>query len=246
MSVDQSLAQFHETESPDAFSLQNSKLLKVELADVTIQAKLGSMVAYQGDVKFEHAGSGGVSRMLKKAVTSEGTNLMKISGTGEVFLADIAQDIHLIQLEDERSPRTAPTSSRSTTASTGTSSASRAPRARSRRPVQHGARGQRLGRDRLRRPAASAPARRRADLRRPAGGDHLVQRREHLGQGGRERQDAHRPRLGRDHPGRILRLGLAPIQPSEGRSRGPPAAVARAAAPAPWATSSAASPRSRA
>jgi len=102
MSVEQSLAQFQETESPDAFSLQNSKLLKVELADVTIQAKLGSMVAYQGDVKFEHAGSGGVSRMLKKAVTSEGTNLMKISGTGEVFLADMAQDIHLIKLEDDK------------------------------------------------------------------------------------------------------------------------------------------------
>jgi len=102
MSVEQSLAQFQETESPHAFSLQNSKLLKVELADVTIQAKLGSMVAYQGDVKFEHAGSGGVSRMLKKAVTSEGTNLMKISGTGEVFLADMAQDIHLIKLEDDK------------------------------------------------------------------------------------------------------------------------------------------------
>jgi uncharacterized protein (AIM24 family) len=78
MAVEQSLAQFQETESAESFSLQNSKLLKVGLADVTIQAKLGSMVAYQGDVKFEHAGSGGMSRMLKKAVTSEGTDLMKI------------------------------------------------------------------------------------------------------------------------------------------------------------------------
>src|SRR5215207_5494710 len=102
MSVEQSLAQFQETETTESFSLQNSKLLKVELADVTIQAKLGSMVAYQGDVKFEHAGSGGVSRMLKKAVTSEGTRLMKISGSGEVFLADTAQDVHLIKLEDDR------------------------------------------------------------------------------------------------------------------------------------------------
>jgi uncharacterized protein (AIM24 family) len=96
------LAQFNETTSQEAFALQNSKLLKVRLDAVTIQAKLGSMVAYQGDVKFEHAGSGGVSRMLKKAVTSEGTNLMKISGTGEVFLADMAQDIHLIKLQDDK------------------------------------------------------------------------------------------------------------------------------------------------
>jgi uncharacterized protein (AIM24 family) len=95
------LANFREVESQNAFSLQNSKLLKVELNQVTIQAKLGSMVAYQGSVTFEHAGSGGIGRMLKKAVTGEGTQLMKITGTGEVFLADQAQDIHLIYLEND-------------------------------------------------------------------------------------------------------------------------------------------------
>jgi len=99
--VQTTLAQFNEVESQNAFSLQNSKLLKVELNQVTIQAKLGSMVAYQGDVTFEHAGSGGMSKMLKKAVTGEGQSLMKITGSGEVFLADTAQDIHLIYLEDD-------------------------------------------------------------------------------------------------------------------------------------------------
>ena len=95
------LAQFNETTSQDAFALQNSKLLKVHLDQVTIQAKLGSMVAYQGDVTFEHAGSGGMGRMLKKAVSGEGTSLMRMSGTGEVFVADQAQDIHLIYLEND-------------------------------------------------------------------------------------------------------------------------------------------------
>ena len=95
------LAQYNEVESQDAFSLQNSKLLKVELNQVTIQAKLGSMVAYQGEVSFEHAGSGGMSRMLKKAVTGEGQSLMKMTGSGEVFLGDTAQDIHLIYLEND-------------------------------------------------------------------------------------------------------------------------------------------------
>src|SRR6201991_2908747 len=95
------LGQFNETQSQDAFALQNSKLLKVRLDQVTIQAKAGSMVAYQGDVKFEHAGSGGLGRMLKKAMTGEGTKLMKVSGTGEVFLADQAQDVHLIYLEND-------------------------------------------------------------------------------------------------------------------------------------------------
>jgi len=95
------LANFREIESQNAFSLQNSKLLKVELNQVTIQAKLGSMVAYQGDVRFEHAGSGGMGRMLKKALSGEGTQLMKVMGSGEVFLADQAQDIHLIYLEND-------------------------------------------------------------------------------------------------------------------------------------------------
>src|SRR6478609_3188188 len=95
------LGQFNETQSQDAFALQNSKLLKVHLDAVTIQSKLGSMVAYQGDVTFEHAGTGGLGRMLKKAVTGEGTQLMKVTGTGEVFLADQAQDIHLIYLEND-------------------------------------------------------------------------------------------------------------------------------------------------
>ncbi|MET0971925.1 MAG: AIM24 family protein, partial [Thermoleophilaceae bacterium] len=33
--------------------------------------------------------------------SGEGTTLMKMSGTGEVFLADTAQDIHLIYLEND-------------------------------------------------------------------------------------------------------------------------------------------------
>jgi uncharacterized protein (AIM24 family) len=95
------LGEFQETQSQQAFALQNSKLLKVSLDQVTIQAKAGAMVAYQGDVSFEHAGSGGMSRLIKKAVTGEGTTLMKMDGTGEVFLADQAQDIHLLYLEND-------------------------------------------------------------------------------------------------------------------------------------------------
>ena len=95
------LGEFQETQSQQPFALQNSKLLKVSLNQVTIQAKAGSMVAYQGEVSFEHAGSGGISRMVKKAVSGEGTTLMKMSGTGEVFLADTAQDIHLLYLEND-------------------------------------------------------------------------------------------------------------------------------------------------
>ena len=39
--------------------------------------------------------------MLKKAVSGEGTTLMRLAGEGEVFLADQAQEIHLLYLEDD-------------------------------------------------------------------------------------------------------------------------------------------------
>ena len=96
------LEQFSETTSTAAFALQNGKLLKVRLDQVTIQAKQGSMVAYQGDVSFEHAGAGGLGKLMKKMATGEGQSLMKVSGTGEVFLADTAQDVHLFSLQNER------------------------------------------------------------------------------------------------------------------------------------------------
>jgi uncharacterized protein (AIM24 family) len=99
--VQSTLGEFQETQSEQPFALQNSKLLKVSLNQITIQARAGAMVAYQGDVSFEHAGSGGLGRMMKKAMTGEGITLMKMSGTGEVFLADTAQDIHLIYLEND-------------------------------------------------------------------------------------------------------------------------------------------------
>lgn len=90
-----------EVESADSFSLQNHKLLKIELSEVTVQARRGSMVAYQGEVKFEHAGAGGIGRMMKKAMTGEGAPLMKVQGSGEVFLADDAQQVHLLKLNGE-------------------------------------------------------------------------------------------------------------------------------------------------
>jgi uncharacterized protein (AIM24 family) len=99
--VNSALAEFKETQSQDAFSLQNPRLLKVRLDEVTIQARLGSMVAYQGDVHFEHAGSGGMKKLMKKMATGEGVDLMKASGTGEVFLALQAEHVHLIPLNGE-------------------------------------------------------------------------------------------------------------------------------------------------
>lgn len=90
-----------ETHSDKPFALQNSKMLKVLLGGQPVMARLGSMVAYQGQVRFENVGSGGIGRMFKAAATGEGVPLMKCSGQGEVFLADQASDVQVLYLEND-------------------------------------------------------------------------------------------------------------------------------------------------
>ncbi|GAA4424304.1 hypothetical protein GCM10023169_20830 [Georgenia halophila] len=92
---------FQETRSQDPFTLQNKKLLKIQMGYGPVWAKSGSMVAYQGDVRFENKGSGGLSRMVKSAVTGEGVELMQCSGQGEVFVADNASEVQVIYLEND-------------------------------------------------------------------------------------------------------------------------------------------------
>jgi uncharacterized protein (AIM24 family) len=78
--------------------LQNSKMLKIEL-NGECMARTGSMVAYQGQVQFQALGSGGFGKFLKQKLTGEGVPLMKLTGRGDVFLAEAAADVHIIDLE---------------------------------------------------------------------------------------------------------------------------------------------------
>ena len=78
------LNQSKEVTPSGTFTLQNSSLLKVRLDGNAVQAKLGSMVAYQGEVRFDHKG-GGLGRFFKKAFTGEGVDLMVVGGTGPCF-----------------------------------------------------------------------------------------------------------------------------------------------------------------
>ena len=59
-----------ETTSTESMALQNPRLLKVRL-DGEVLAHQGSMVAYQGEVRFAYEGAGGVGRLLQKALTGE-------------------------------------------------------------------------------------------------------------------------------------------------------------------------------
>ena len=98
--MDAALDRYQEVETGEPFTLQGPRLLKVELSETAVMAKNGSMVAYQGDVRFEHKG-GGLGRLLKKAATGEQLRLMEASGTGEVFLASQAMLVHMLHLNDD-------------------------------------------------------------------------------------------------------------------------------------------------
>ncbi len=92
---------FHESNleisGQNRFALQNSQMLRVALGPDVLAAK-GAMVAYQGQVTFNHEGSGSVGKLLKKVLTNEDLPLMRVSGQGEVFFANEAGYIHLVDL----------------------------------------------------------------------------------------------------------------------------------------------------
>lgn len=77
---------------------QNAKLLRVRLGE-PFMARQGSMVAYQGNVDFAFEG-GGAGKFLKKALTGEGLPLMRCQGQGDVFLAEQAHDVHMLNLSN--------------------------------------------------------------------------------------------------------------------------------------------------
>lgn len=103
MPIHGDLNKFNEVQGAEQqFTLQNSKLLKVDLRHGEVLARAGAMVAYQGDAKFQNKGSGGVGKFLKKAATGEGATMMHVTGSGEVFLANQAEDILVLYLENDQ------------------------------------------------------------------------------------------------------------------------------------------------
>ena len=101
---------FVHVEQPSAepgFRLQNSKLLKATVNGGSFFARRGAMVAYQGNARFEYqsalAGEGSMKDKLLKAakgaISGEGVPLMKVTGQAEVFLAEEASDIFLVNLD---------------------------------------------------------------------------------------------------------------------------------------------------
>ena len=93
-----SLQKYREVPTTGRWTKQSSKMVKVTLGP-EFHARRGSMVAYQGDVEFIYKGSGGLRAMFEGAVTGQGLKLMTCKGQGEVFLAENATDLHIVELQ---------------------------------------------------------------------------------------------------------------------------------------------------
>lgn len=86
----------------DYFELETPRILEVNLMDM-VWAKAGSMIAYTGQIKFERERmlEHGVGTMFKKALTGEGTSLMKATGRGRLYLADKGKKVTIFELNNE-------------------------------------------------------------------------------------------------------------------------------------------------
>lgn len=86
----------------DYFELETPRILEVNLKDL-VWAKTGSMISYTGQIKFarERVLEHGVGQMFKKALTGEGTSLMKATGNGRLYLADQGKKITIFDLNNE-------------------------------------------------------------------------------------------------------------------------------------------------
>ena len=86
------------------FRLGSSRLLEVGLQNEKILARAGSMVAYDGQMKFEKSvlGGEGLFGALKRRVGGEGFDLMTVTGDGTLYVAQNAAEILLVNLENDR------------------------------------------------------------------------------------------------------------------------------------------------
>ena len=84
------------------FELESERMLDINL-DGEVWTKMGSMIAYTGQIKFIREGimEQGIGNLLKKAVSGEGARLTKAVGKGSVFCADAGKKITILQLRNE-------------------------------------------------------------------------------------------------------------------------------------------------
>lgn len=90
-----------EQQTQERYTVQNPQLLRIALeGHDDILARKGAMVAYQGLVEFdaEYQSQG---NQRARAHTGEGLDLMRCHGQGTVYLANLAQYIHVVDVDQD-------------------------------------------------------------------------------------------------------------------------------------------------
>ncbi len=84
------------------FELEREHLLGVNLRGV-VWSKMGSMVAYTGNIKFTREGTleHGLGKIVKISLGEEGVNLIKAEGVGKLYLADKGKKVSVLKLEKD-------------------------------------------------------------------------------------------------------------------------------------------------
>ncbi|KOP83149.1 AIM24 family protein [Cytobacillus solani] len=84
------------------FELESPRILEINLTN-QIWTKAGAMISYRGNIKFEREGifEHGLGKLFKKALTGEGTALMKATGNGKLYVADQGKKISILNLQGD-------------------------------------------------------------------------------------------------------------------------------------------------
>jgi uncharacterized protein (AIM24 family) len=99
-SLQQFIRETGEQDRPgEVFELESKAMLEVHVNGRT-WAKLGSMIAYRGDLRFVREGAfeGGLGKLVTKMVSGEQAPLVKIEGRGLAYLADQKKNVSVIRL----------------------------------------------------------------------------------------------------------------------------------------------------
>ncbi|MER5180427.1 AIM24 family protein [Streptomyces sp. NPDC002896] len=90
-----------EQQTQERYTVQNPQMLRVALeGHDDVLARKGAMVAYQGLVEFD-AEYQSQQQQRARANTGEGLDLMRCHGQGTVYLANLAQHIHVVDVEQD-------------------------------------------------------------------------------------------------------------------------------------------------
>ncbi|CAM5573604.1 hypothetical protein SAVIM338S_04886 [Streptomyces avidinii] len=90
-----------EAQSQERYAVQNPQLLRVSLSGSDdVLARKGAMVAYQGIIDFDGEYQSANQRGARRR-TGEGLDLMRCSGQGTVYLANLAQYVHVLDVDQD-------------------------------------------------------------------------------------------------------------------------------------------------